>query len=60
MDFDDQIAKITLAELLLAQGKKQESEKLFSEVSSRKGMTHWVAKRLDLLKTPTPGEVTEA
>lgn len=49
MDFDEQIADVTLAELLLAQGKKKEAADLFIEVSKRKGITHWVAKRLRLL-----------
>jgi len=49
MDFDEQIADVTLAELLLAQGKKKEAADLFMEVSKRKGITHWVAKRLRLL-----------
>ena len=60
MDFDDQIAKVTLAELFLAQGKKQEAKKLFSEVSSRKGTTYWVAKRLDLFRTPGTDKAAEA
>lgn len=49
MDFDEQIADVTLAELLLAQGKKKEAADLFMEVSKRKGITHWVAKRIRLL-----------
>jgi hypothetical protein len=49
MDFEEQIAQVTLAELLLAQGKKKEAADLFLEVSKRKGVTHWVAKRLRLL-----------
>jgi len=49
MDFDEQISKVTLAEVLLAQGKEEEASGLFREVSSRKGVTHWVSKRLSEL-----------
>ncbi|MCE5250827.1 hypothetical protein LLG96_11465 [bacterium] len=49
MDFDDQIALVTRAELLLAQKKNQEAAELLKQVSQQKGVTHWVAKRLRLL-----------
>jgi hypothetical protein len=51
MNYDEQIADVTLAELLFAQGKKKEAADLFLEVSKRKGVTHWVAKRLRLLSS---------
>jgi len=47
MDFDEQIGKVTLAEVLLAQGKTDEAESLFREVESAKGVTSWVAQRLN-------------
>ncbi len=49
MDFDEQIAVVTLAELLFAQGKKKEAGELFVELSKKKGVTSWVAKRLRAL-----------
>ncbi len=49
MDFDEQIADVTLAELLLAQGKKKEATDLFVGLSKKKGVTSWVAKRLRAL-----------
>ena len=48
MDFDEQISSVTLAEVLLAQGKEEEAMELLEKVSSQKGTTHWVAKRLNL------------
>ncbi len=53
MNFDEQVNNITLAELLLAQGKKQEATELYRYVSEHKGTTHWVAKRLALLNPPS-------
>jgi len=49
MEFDEQIADVTLAELLLAQGKKKEATDLYIALSKRKGVTRWVEKRLRLL-----------
>ena len=49
MDFDEQIAEVTRAELLLAQGKKKDAADIFIELSKKKGVTSWVAKRLRAL-----------
>ncbi len=49
MSFEDQTDDVTLAELLLAQGKKKEAVDLFQRVSQNKGTTFWVAKRLRAL-----------
>ncbi|MFA6472924.1 MAG: hypothetical protein WCU00_12880, partial [Candidatus Latescibacterota bacterium] len=46
MDFDDQIDLVTHAELLLAQGKRKEAAEIFHQLSEKKGVTHWVSKRL--------------
>jgi hypothetical protein len=46
MDFNDQSDNVTLAELLLAQGKKKEANDIYQKVSQQKGTTFWVAKRL--------------
>ena len=60
MDFDEQVKNITLAEVLLAQGKKQEATELFNSVASQKGVTHWVEKRLRALKAQGIGNETKA
>lgn len=49
MNFEDQTADVTLAELLLAQGKREEAADIFKRVSRNKGVTSWVAKRLRYL-----------
>lgn len=49
MSFEDQTDDVTLAELLLAQGKKKEAAELFQQISRNKGTTFWVAKRLRAL-----------
>jgi len=56
MDFDDQISKVTLAEVLLAQGKQEEALKLYEEVASEKGTTCWVSKRMSMLGAGDPAE----
>lgn len=57
MDFDDQISSVTLAEVLIAQGKKQEATELYMKVASQKGTTHWVSERLNQLN-PQEGNET--
>jgi len=54
MDYDEQISAVTLAEVLLAQGKNDEAEELFKKVQAQKGITTWVAKRLNLNAPVTP------
>jgi hypothetical protein len=49
MSFSEQIDLVTLGELLLAQGKKNEAVECFRKVAKKKGTTNWVAKRLRLL-----------
>jgi hypothetical protein len=51
MDFDEQINSVTLAELLLAQGKHKEAAEIFLKLTNQKGVTHWVTKRVRLLST---------
>lgn len=46
MNFDEQIALVTHAEILLAQKKNEEATELLKRVVDEKGETHWVAKRL--------------
>ena len=46
MNFDEQIALVTHAEILLAQKKTEEATELLRRVVEGKGETHWVAKRL--------------
>ncbi|MCD6308137.1 MAG: hypothetical protein J7M24_03990, partial [Candidatus Latescibacteria bacterium] len=48
MDYDEQISAVTLAEVLLAQGKNDEAEELFKKVQAQEGITTWVAKRLNI------------
>jgi hypothetical protein len=52
MDFDDQVDAVTHAELLLAQGKRKEAAETFHNLSKKKGVTHWVGKRIRMLSTP--------
>ena len=47
MDFDDQISHVTLAELLLSQGKKDEAIDHYKFVAENGGSTYWVEKRLN-------------
>ena len=60
MDFDEQVKNVTLAEVLLAQGKKEEAAELFNSVASQKGVTYWVEKRIRALKAQGIGGETEA
>lgn len=50
MDFDDQIGKVTLAEVLLSQGKHDDALKLYLEIEKKKGVTPWVTERLAMLQ----------
>jgi len=50
MEFDDQISKVTLAEVLLAQGEKEEALSLLRDVEEKKGVTRFVADRLRKLE----------
>ncbi len=50
MDFDDQISKVTLAEVLISQGKHDDALKLYREIEKKKGVTPWVTERLDMLQ----------
>jgi len=47
--FDTQIKIATIAELTLAQGNFDEAKRLFEELADNKGVTSWVAKRLNML-----------
>lgn len=49
MSFDEHVSKVTLAEVLLSQGKEEEADTLFKDVADNKGLTHWVAGRLDVV-----------
>ena len=49
MGFDAQIKIATLAELTLSQGNPDEAKHLFEELAEKKGVTGWVAKRLNML-----------
>lgn len=46
MDFEEQIARVTLAELCLAHGDKAMAAGMFQEIADHKGVTNWVARRL--------------
>jgi len=46
MNFDEQVALVTHAEILLAQKKIEEATDILRRVADGKGETHWVAKRL--------------
>ena len=60
MSFEDQVADVTLAEVLLTMGKSSEAAEIFSGVAEKKGTTHWVAKRLSQLNTNSEPDVSEA
>ncbi len=59
MTFDDQVALVTKAEVLIAQGKAEEAEALFKDVSDKGGVTHWVAKRLNIEQESAPQAAVE-
>ena len=51
MDVEEQIAAVTRAELLLASGKQKEASEILSDVSNKKGVTPWVTKLLEQIKS---------
>ncbi len=52
MDFDEQISAVTLAEVYLAQGKRDKAVELYRTVAKNRGVTAWVAQRLRELDIP--------
>ncbi len=60
MDYDEQVGCVTLAEVLIAQGREEEAADLLKSVRDKKGVTSWVAKRMNLdVPAPPAGDAEE-